>query len=514
MHCALPLRRIRRDGVTRRVTWLFADQLGQHFLDPQDDGPVILIEARSALRRRSYHRAKAHLILSALRHRARELGERAIYINADTYRSGFDEALSRLGVAPEQVTVRAPTSYAARRLVADLGVRITPARGFIADEDEFATWAAGRKRLVMEDFYRGMRRKTGVLMDDQDPIGGRWNLDADNRKPPPRKVPTLGLAKPWQPAEDDIDDDVRRDLDAWVDTGQITTVGDDGPRRFAATSDEASAVLDDFIRNRLAQFGPFEDAVMAADWVMAHSMLSAPMNMGLLDPRTAIDAVEHAYQSHQAPLASVEGFIRQVMGWREYIWHLYWHLGPDYVATSNALNARTPLPDWWQQLESQKLQAACLSHVLADVRTFGWTHHIPRLMILGNWALQQGYDPQATTEWFTRMFVDAFPWVMAANVIGMALYADGGVMATKPYAAGGAYLKRMTNFCGECRYDPTRRTGDDACPFTGGYWAFLDRNRALLRTNHRVAQPLRNLDRLGDVDEVVAQVQRRASSPP
>ena len=500
--------------MTSEAIWIFADQLGDHFLDPDFDGPVILIESHAALRRRTYHRAKAHLILSALRHRARDLGERAMFVTADTYRAGLKQALDTLGMKPEQVIVRAPTSHPARRLVADLGVQVSPSRGFIATEGEFTDWASGRKRLVLEDFYRMMRRTTGVLMDGAEPVGDRWNLDTDNRQPPPRRQSTLGLPEPWWPVEDEIDEQVRRDLDRWQMEGTIVTLGADGPRRFAATVDEANAALVDFVTHRLAEFGPYEDAVMASDWVMAHSLLSAPLNLGLLDPRDAIDQVEQAYRSGSVPLASAEGFIRQVMGWRDYVWHLYWHLGPDYVATSNALDAQTQVPDWWQQLDADQVSAACLSSTLADVRDRGWAHHIPRLMILGNWALQQGFDPQETTDWFTRVFVDAYPWVMAANVIGMALYADGGVMATKPYAAGGAYIKRMTNYCGACVYKPTQRVGEGACPFTSGYWAFLHGNRDLLASNHRVAQPLRNLDRLGDIDQVVSQVQQRGSSPP
>lgn len=502
------------DPVSATATWIFADQLGDHFVDGPSDGPVIVIESRSALQRRTYHRAKAHLVLSALRHRVRELGDRAVFVESDTYRAGFNEALAQLGAKPQDVTVRAPTSYGARRLVTELGVQMTAARGFVATEEEFSSWASGRKRLVMEDFYRLMRRKTGVLMDGEDPVGGRWNLDADNRQPPPRRAPSLGLPEPWWPVEDDIDEQVRRDLDSWEADGSVTTIGADGPRRFAATRSEAASAVEDFVTHRLGQFGPYEDAVMASDWVMAHSLLSAPLNLGLLDPRAVISRVEQAYLTDHVPLSSAEGFIRQVLGWRDYVWHLYWHLGPDYVSQSNALQAHTPLPDWWQHLDSGQVTAACLSHTMDDINDRGWVHHIPRLMILGNWALQQGFDPQETTEWFTRMFVDAYPWVMAANVIGMALYADGGVMATKPYAAGGAYIKRMTNYCSECDYRPTQRVGADACPFTSGYWAFLHNNRDRLNGNHRVAQPLRNLDRLGDIEQVVLQVSERGSTPP
>ena len=504
-----------RDTVTIAARWLFADQLGDHFLDGvDDDRPVILIESLSSLRRRAYHRAKVQLILSALRHRADELGDRAVYVTAPTFREGFAEAIERIGISADQVAVSDPTSYGARRLVRELGIQIGPARGFVTPEEQFAEWVDGRKRLVMEDFYRSVRRRTGILMEGDEPVGGRWNLDADNRQPPPRGVPDLGLPDPLWPVEDDIDAKVRADLDRWEQQGLVRLIGQDGPRLFAATRSEAAAVLCDFVAHRLSDFGPYEDAAMTEDWVMAHSLLSAPMNLGLLDPMTAIDAVQEAYRTGDVGLASAEGFIRQVMGWRDYVWHLYWHLGEDYVSTSNALQAQVDLPEWWVEMRAGDVTAKCLSTTLSEIHARGWTHHIPRLMILGNWALQQGYRPDQVTEWFTSVFIDAYPWVMAANVIGMALYADGGVMATKPYAAGGAYIKRMTNYCKGCEYRPTERVGERGCPFTAGYWAFFDRNHERLVGNHRLAQPLRGLERLSDREQVVSEVAARGTSAP
>jgi deoxyribodipyrimidine photolyase-related protein len=504
--------------------WSFGDQLGPHFThcdsgDPAEEDkerPVILIESVSSLRRRPYHRQKVHLVISALRHRAAELGDRAVYVRAETFRAGFAEALSRLRMKPEQIAVRAPTSYGARRLCAELGVQVLPSVGFVTSEDEFSLWANGRgdKRLLLEDFYRNARKRTGILMDGDDPVGGRWNLDADNRQPPPRGRTRLDLPTPAWPVEDHIDEEVRQHLNALEESGQMNFIGQDGPRLFAATREEALSVLEDFTAHRLADFGPYEDATMAQDWVMAHSLLSAPLNLGLLDPREAIDSVESVFRRGDVPLASAEGFIRQVMGWRDYVWHLYWHLGEDYGQRSNALSARTPLPEWWRDLDAESVTARCMSATLADIRERGWVHHIPRLMILGNWALQQGYDPQETTEWFTSMFVDAYPWVMAANVIGMALYADGGVMATKPYASGGAYLKRMTDYCSGCAYRPTERTGERACPYTSGYWTFIARNSEQFRGNHRMAQPLRGMEKLGNLDQVIATVAERGSDPP
>lgn len=497
------------DRVPGPVRWLFADQLGPHFL-ADHDGPVLLVESRAVLRRRAFHRAKAHLVLSALRHRADELGDRVRFLQVDTYREALEQV-------PGPVEVVHPTSRAALQFVRGLGDRVTvlPPRGFVTTPDEFDRWrrSRGTRRLLLEDFYRDARRRTGVLMAGDEPVGGRWNLDADNRQPPPRGATTLGVPQPWWPTEDAVDEEVRADLDRWTAAGRITTLGRDGPRRFAATGDEARRALDHFVAARLPAFGPYEDAMLTGDDWMAHSLLSAPMNLGLLDPLDAVHAVEAAYHRGDAGLASAEGFVRQVLGWRDYVWHLYWHLGEDY-RHRNALDARTQLPQWFADLDADAVQARCLRTSLARVRDHGWAHHIERLMVLGNWALQRGYEPAAVTDWFHRCFVDGYDWVMLPNVVGMALHADGGVMATKPYAAGGAYLDRMSDSCRGCAYRPKDRLGDRACPFTAGYWAFLDRAAGQLRGNHRMAQPLAGLARLADRAEVVRAERQRGDAAP
>jgi deoxyribodipyrimidine photolyase-related protein len=248
--------------------------------------------------------------------------------------------------------------------------------------------------------------------------------------------------------------------------------------------------------------------MLAGSWTMAHSLLSAPMNVGLLDPLECVDGAETAYRSGSAPLASVEGYVRQLLGWRDYVWNVYWHFGEDYRAR-NALRAHEPLPAWFLELDADAVEARCLSDVLAGVRDGAWVHHIPRLMVLGNFALQRGWDPAALTDWFHRCFVDGYDWVMLPNVVGMSQHADGGAMATKPYAAGGAYINKMSDYCGGCSYSPRRRLGVDACPYTAGYWAFLDRNQEALSGNRRMRQPLAGLSRLGDVPAVVAQERMR-----
>ena len=495
---------------TRR--WCFADQLGPHFLDAADQ-PVLLVEARSVFRRRRFHRQKAHLLLSALRHRAAELGDQALFLQTDTYAEALDQV-------SEPLSVCAPTTWPARDFVlARPGVQVLAARGFVTASEDFRRWAEnrGRHRLLMDDFYRAARQHHGVLMDGREPVGGKWNLDHDNREPPPAdgRVPA---PPPVLPEEDEIDAQVRADLDRWVADGDVAFVGDDGPRLFPATAAEAELRLADFLAHRLAAFGPHEDAMLAGDPWLAHSMLSAPMNLGLVDPLDVVQRTEAAYRASVAageplPLNSVEGFTRQVMGWRDYIWHLYWYLGREY-RHGNALDAQQEVPAWLAELDAEAVDAHCLSSVLSDVRQRGWVHHIPRLMVLGNYALQRGIRPLAMTDWFHRLFVDGYDWVMVANVVGMSQHGDGGVLATKPYAAGGAYIDRMSDYCGGCRYDPKKRLGEDACPFTAGYWAFLDRNRERLAGNQRMRQPLAGLGRLKGLEAVVDQEVRRGTDAP
>ncbi|MFJ3766090.1 cryptochrome/photolyase family protein [Streptomyces sp. NPDC090082] len=489
--------------------WLFGDQLGPAFLaaregGPARDAPVVMIESRAVFRRRRFHRAKAHLILSAMRHRAAELGDRVTYIRAETYGEGL-----RRTVGHGPVTVHHPTSRAALRLVRSLpGVTVLPPRGFLVAPEEFAAWVDGQRGLRMENFYRQVRRDHDLLMEAGEPAGGTWNLDHENRRPPPHGARTLGAPAPYRPREDEIDDEVRRDLDRWERDGDVSFVGRDGARSFPADRREALAALRRFVSHRLPDFGAYEDAMLADDGTMSHSLLSSSLNLGLLDPAECVEAAEAAWRAGEAPLNSVEGFVRQIAGWREYVWHLYWHFGEEY-RTSNALGHHGSLPDWWNELDADAVSARCVATALRQVRDTGWTHHIPRLMVLGSHALQRGWDPAAVTDWFHRCFVDGYDWVMLPNVVGMSQYADGGRMTTKPYTSGGAYIDRMSDLCGGCPHRPDRRVGEDACPFTAGYWAFLDRHRDTLGHNPRMARAVRGLDRLKDLTALLEQERAR-----
>jgi deoxyribodipyrimidine photolyase-related protein len=484
--------------------WLFGDQLGPHFRDDADR-PVLLIESTAVLRRRVFHRQKAHLVLSAMRHVAAELGERCSYVRTETYRGGLAKAVDTAA----ELEVIQPTSWAAVHFVDGLAeeraISRLPARGFSSSRQEFGDWAdsRGRRRLLMEDFYRDNRRRLGVLMDGAEPVGGRWNFDAENREPPPRGRSTLGVPEPAWPGEDDIDAGVRDDLDRLAAEG-VEFLGSDGPRLFPATRSEALAALADFVAHRLPDFGRYEDAILTQDRWMAHSLLSAPLNLGLLDPVEVVRAAEQAYHDGSAPLAAVEGFIRQVIGWRDYIWHLYWFLGEDY-RNNNKLNQRRSIETWFAELDPAGTEAACVRSALASVRETGWAHHIPRLMVLGSYAMQHRWKPQQVTDWFHRAFVDGYDWVMVPNVVGMSQHADDGVLATKPYTSGGAYIDKMSDHCGGCRFDPKVRVGENACPFTGGYWRFLHRHRERFESNPRMRQAVRGLDRLRDLEQVLAE---------
>jgi deoxyribodipyrimidine photolyase-related protein len=509
--------------------WIFGDQLGPTFLDNPKQ-PVLLVESKAVFRRRKFHRQKAHYILSAMRHRAAELGDQVIFLQTETYGEALRQV--RSSGDSEPLSVCSPTSRGAERFVRSLdGVEVLPERNFGTTREEFAAWAGerGGRRLLMEDFYRRARLRHDLLMDGSDPAGNKWNLDHDNREPPP-KTGKLAIAEPVWPSEDEIDDEVRADLDRWERDDGIVFVGNDGPRKFAATRREALAALRRFLAERLPTFGPYEDAMLAGDWTMAHSLLSAPMNLGLIHPVECAQRAEQAYRDGDAPLSSVEGYVRQLIGWRDYIWNIYWHVDedltdqlgeagakesdqPDY-RYRNFLAADTDMPAWFADLDADSVDARCLSDVLAGVRDRAWVHHIPRLMVLGNYALQRGWNPEQLTDWFHRCFIDGYDWVMLPNVVGMSQHADGGLMATKPYASGGAYINRMSDYCSGCAFDPKKRLGDDACPYTAGYWWFLSRNEQRLAGNFRMNQPLQGLKRLKDIDAVVEQERARGSAVP
>ncbi|MEV4201327.1 cryptochrome/photolyase family protein [Micromonospora globbae] len=478
--------------------WLLADQLGPHFLDDPDQ-PVLLVEARELFRRRPLHRQKAHLILSALRHRAAELGDRALLLRTGTFR----EALAQVG---GPVEVCHPHSRAAMRFVRSVpGLAVLPARGFVTGQADFAAWADGRRGpLRMVDFYRYALRHHGVLTAPAgDPAPRRRPRPASAASPVPAPPPVV---------EDEIDAQVRRDLDRWAADG-VRFVGRDGPRRFPATHAEAQARLAHFLRYRLPEYDRYAEVMSAQDPLLAHSGLSSSFNLGLLDAQPAVRAAERAWRDGLAPRSAVERFLRGLLGWREFLWQLYWYVEPRRPGAGWPA-ATEPLPQWFADLDADAVEACCLADVLAAVRDHAFTHHVPRLLVLGNYALQRGWRPAELVDWFQRVFVDGTDWVMNATVLGMSHDADLSHVETRPYAVDGTDIDEISDYCLGCRYSPERALGDLACPYTGGFETFLHRNRARLADDPRLAAELLRRDDPEHREAVLAQEEKRGSTPP
>lgn len=478
--------------------WVLGDQLNRSHGALADAVPgrdrVLLVESEALLRSRRWHAQRLHLVLTAMRRFAHECTAAGFEVDlrrAPTLAEGV--ATHRRDHRIGRIRVAHPTSYDGLRLARSLDCEVVPNDLFLTTPEEFAAWAGSRRRLRMEDFYREMRRRTGLLMDGDEPIGRRWNFDDQNRAGPPSG--RVEWPQPTRSRLDGLDRDVLdeiADLDTWGDP----------PTGWWPTSRRAAlARLRRFVTEVLPGYGPFQDAMVTDAWAMRHSLLSPAMNLGLLHPREVCDAVAEAHASGRVPIASAEGFVRQVIGWREYVWGVYWLWMPEY-RTVNELRATRALPP--VLTGDAPTEMRCVATAMAGIEARGWLHHIQRLMVLGNLCLLAGVEPKAVAGWMQASFVDGADWVMLPNVLGMALFADGGRMATKPYAAGGAYIDRMSDSCGECRFERSHRTGDDACPFTTLYWDFLARHRRQLRGIHRMAQVVANVDRIGDLPQVRA----------
>ena len=358
---------------------------------------------------------------------------------------------------------------------------------FLASHAEFDAWADGRRELRMEYFYRDMRRKTGLLMEGDAPAGGKWNYDQENRKPPPGGIDYGG------PMRFDPDETVDEVL-SLVERRFPSNFGRLRPFWFATDSGQARRHLAHWVRHALPRFGDYQDAMMAEERFLYHSFLGLYMNAGLLDPREVCAAAQTAWREGAAPLNAVEGFIRQIIGWREYIRGIYFRFGPDYT-DRNALGHDRALPAmFWGEATEMRCIATCVS----EIRDEGYGHHIQRLMVLGNFALLAGIAPREVHDWFLASFVDAYDWVMAGNTIGMTQFADGGIVASKPYVSSGNYIAKMSDYCGGCTYSVKTKVGEGACPFNLLYWAFLDRHRDRFGRNPRMAQMYSTWDRMAE----------------
>lgn len=463
-------------------------------IDPARD-VVLMIEAMEECTHVPHHQQKIVLFLSAMRHFAAELRARGLtvdYVDLDdpANTGGFTgelaRAIARHGV--RRVVLTEPGEWRVQHMAETwsarfaLPVDIRPDARFFATRSRFAAWARGRTGWRMEHFYREMRREHGILMEGSGPAGGDWNYDADNRK----RLPAghiLPARRRFPP------DAITRAVMALVGARFGGHFGSRDGFAWPVTRADALAALDDFITHALPGFGDYQDAMRLGAPFLHHSLLAPALNLGLLSPREVCAAAEAAYRAGRAPLNAVEGFIRQILGWREYVRGVYWTLMPGY-ATVNALDAHRPLPDFYWTGETRM---RCMREAIGHTRAHAYSHHIQRLMVTGNFALLAGVAPREIERWYLAVYADALEWVEMPNTLGMAVFADGGRMASKPYAASGAYIHRMSDFCGGCAYDVALKSGPAACPFNYLYWAFLIRNQASLASNPRMAMPYRTL---------------------
>ena len=453
---------------------------------------VLLAEVMEEASYVRHHVKKIALVFSAMRHFAEELraaGWSVDYVKLDdpgntgSLAGEVRRAHARHGL--EHTLATEPGEW---RLLDQLQrwprTELLPDDRFLADRHGFAEWAEGRKSLRMEHFYRPMRRKTGLLMDGDQPAGGQWNYDADNRNP---AGDALFLPQPLRFEPDAI----TREVLELVAARFADNFGDLEPFWFAVTREQAQAAFAHFLRVGLRDFGTYQDAMLLDHKFLSHAIVSPYLNLGLLDPLEMCRAVEAEWRAGRVPLNSAEGFIRQVIGWREFVRGVYWWKMPDY-ATSNALAADRPLPEFYWSADTPM---ACVKACVTQTREEAYAHHIQRLMVTGNFALLAGIDPAALHEWYLAVYADAYEWVELPNTIGMSQFADGGLLASKPYAASGAYINRMSDYCGGCSFDVKAKAGPKACPFNLLYWHFIARHRERLLKNPRMAQMVRTWDR-------------------
>ena len=452
------------------------------------------------------------LFLAAMRHFAQELRDDSVPLDyhelapvgqATSLAGELKATLARRTV--ERVILTQPGEWRVleqlKQAVGDVPLEVREDNHFLCSAAEFAEHAKGRKQLRMEFFYREMRRRHDCLMDGDQPAGGRWNFDSENRgafgKAGPGLIPPTPRFEPDQLTQGVIDLVNSRFAD---NPGDLSELG------WPVNRQQALKVLTTFIDERLEHFGQWQDAMWEGEPWLFHAHISSAMNLKLLDPREVIAAAEAAWRDGRVPLESAEGFIRQILGWREYVRGIYWKSMPEYLEM-NGLDANEDLPEWFWTGETPM---ACLSDAIGQTLKHGYAHHIQRLMVTGLYTLMLGVDPVQVHSWYLSVYVDAVEWVELPNSLGMSQYADGGLMASKPYVATGRYIQRMSNHCSGCKFDPTKRTGEVACPFTTLYWAFLIRHEELLSSNPRMGLQLKNLARL-EPDERAEIAQRAAA---
>lgn len=460
------------------------------------------------------HKARIVMFLTAMRHfhdalekrgvtvHYRELNDRGNQGNfADELKAAVGKLKPNKLVMVQSGEWRVANDIEQAAAEANVELEIRTDRHFFSTPEEFAEHADGRKQLRLEYFYRELRRKTGVLMDGDRPVGGKWNYDAENRgsfsKDGPGKIPKPKRFRP---------DTVTKDVIELVERKFPDHPGRLDHFDWPVTSRQAKNALADFIKQRLPNFGEYQDAMWTGEPYLYHARIAAALNLKLLDPREVVEAAEAAYRAGKAPLNAAEGFIRQVLGWREYVRGIYWLYMPDYLER-NTLDAAEPLPDFYWTGDTEM---NCLRQAITQTLDYGYAHHIQRLMVTGLFCLLLGVDPKRVHEWYLAVYVDAVEWVELPNSLGMSQFADDGVMASKPYCATGKYIQRMSNYCGGCRFDPAKAVGEEACPFTTLYWDFLQRHENDLKGNNRMTMQLKNVERKSkaELKEIRQQAER------
>jgi deoxyribodipyrimidine photolyase-related protein len=478
----------------KRIIYIPFDHLHRNFgalksADPKND-VIAMVESARMTSGRNWHKERLFYLISSARHFAQLLEEEGFtveYVKAPTTIDGLKTIQAKHKL--NKIICAQPSSFRQFEALQKHGVEFIANDFFLTPRPLFAEWAGGQKSFLMESFYRAQRIRLGILVEGSKPTGGAWNFDKENRLPPPKKYDG---PKYLEHKRDQIDIEVAKEI------------GHNPTTTWATTRKGALAQLKNFINNHFAEFGPLEDAMTTDNWALHHSLLSPYLNNGLLHASEVISAAVKAFKTGDVPIESAEGFIRQIIGWREYVNGMYWFLGPDY-RNNNQLEAKRKLLPLFT--DPSKTQMNCIKETVADINNRAWVHHIPRLMLLSNLALVTGTNPQEFLDWMREVFIDASEWVMVPNVIGMGVHADGGAMMTKPYAAGGAYISRMSNYCKPCAYNPKLRTGDSACPFTTLYWDFLDRHKEAFVKNHRMSQQIFGLKRLSDLPELKQRAQ-------
>lgn len=500
---------------------IFGDQLSHDLsvlsdLDKAND-IVLMMEVLEECAYVPHHKQKLVLVLSAMRHFAAELEKSGITVdyvqlddpsNTGNFTDEVTRALSRHKI--KRLIVTEPGEWRVQNMVQSwsekfkITIEVRTDSRFFATHKYFAGWAKGRRLWRMEHFYHDMRRAHEILMDGDKPVGGAWNFDIENRKRLPADL-TPPARNRFPP------DPITRKVIRLVEKRFTKNFGELIEFGWPVTRQQALVALEDFITHALPNFGAYQDAMKEDAPFLYHSLLAPALNIGLLNPREVCRAAETAWRKKTAPLNAVEGFIRQILGWREYVRGIYWSLMPGYAET-NALSASRPLPDFYW---TGKTDLKCLSEAISSTARYAYSHHIQRLMLTGNFALLAGVAPREIERWYLAVYADAFEWVEMPNTLGMAIFADGGRMASKPYAASGAYIDRMSDFCKDCVFDVKQKSGADACPFNRLYWAFLIKNKDKLSGNPRLAMPYRTLanwtnqrqkEILADADDFLSQL--------